>query len=432
MEKTRLMALALVLVVALATATPVAVLAVENQYRGPDDGGDQGQVEVVEVEEVRPQPLRVIVYFNTTLEKLVKVAYDVRNVSMPIVNWALNYNVTLGEAIIKRGDWFLERALNESSTGSARALAHAMVAAIIYSHAPVTAYPVLARVLRENLGENETITDTTVRAVCNLTLELKSVLSEAENTAVSLGYSVPNVVRVLEIRAESHLNASLKLLEEGFVREAFREALKAYHTYVLAYSKLLKSMLIRGLRLGLSEDEPLTQRLLKREVAREALERVAEKLPRAIRERVMERIRAGEIRDWRGLREAVRAEVEVRREQVVKASVETVAGVMTSLVMYIRTSPMVPGQVRDAVNEWLRENGFTTRFGVFERVDWEKLREYFKQLAGQVSREYGVVGLELLSKTVTVFQEMLRRETGVEVNLQQILAQILVQVEVRR
>jgi len=428
MEKTKLLALVLVMVVVLAIATPVAVVAVEDQYRGPDDGSDQDQVEVVEVEEIRPLPLKIIVFFNTTLEKLVKLAYDVRNVSMPVVNWALNYNVTLGEAIIRRGDWFLERALNESSSGSARALAHAMVAAIIYSHAPVTAYPVLARVVRENLGENETITNTTVQAVYNLTLEFKNVLSEAESIAVSLNYSVPDAVRVLEIRGESHLNASSRLLEEGFVREAFREALKAYHAYVLAYSKLLKSMLIRGLRLGLSEEEPLTQKLLKREVVKEALERVAEKLLRAIRERVREKIRTGEIRDWRGLREAVRAEVENRREIVVRSSVETVARVMTSLIAYIRMpDPRVPSEVRDAVNQWLDKNGFTTGFGVFKRVDWDKLHEYFKQLAENVSREYGVVGLELLSKTTAVFQEMLKQEIGVEVNLQQILAQVIVQ-----
>jgi len=428
MERSRLIGFALVLIIALAAATPVAVIATNNEYRGPENSENQEYVEV-EVGDTLPKPLRVIVYFNTTLEELVKLAYDVRNVSMPIVNWALKYNVTLGEDIIKRGDRFLERALNESSKNSTRALAHAMVAAIIYSHTPVTAQPVLAKVVRENLGENETVTNTTVQAVYSLTLELRDVLGEAKSIAVSLNYSVPDRVKALEITAEGYLNTSRRLLEEGFVKEAFRAVVKAYHTYVLAYSTLLKSMLTRGLHLG--QAEPLTPKLLKREVSREALERIAEKLPKPIRERVRERIRLGDVKDWKGLREAVRAEIEKQKELMNRASIETVAQVMTSLVMYMYASPAVAREARNAISTWLEEEGFTTKAGVFKRVEWQKVREYFRQLAENISRESGVSGLELLSKTIAVFHDLLKQKTGVDIDLQHILTQIVVKIEVK-
>ncbi len=367
----------------------------------------------------------VRVFNNVTFEQALDLAYTVRNITMPLLNWSSEHNVTLANVILRLGDRLLEKAINESSVNETRAKVFAMVAAIIYGHAPVTAYPVLAKTIRDNLGENNTITNDTVLAVYNKALELRNVLEQAETIAIEYNVSVPSQVNALKIIAEGLLNTSERLLDEGYTVLAFKYVVRAYHVYVIAYGMLVKNAFIVKLNLNIRPDEPLTHRLIVRKIKKEIVERILMRLPRWVRVRVIEKIKSGEVKTWSDLRRVIREEVEKYREMLMNKSIDVTANVMVMIVVYLARNPGVNITVQDAINQWLADHGFIKGFGRFGMIDFGALKQYFKELAYNVSKTYNVTGLELVYKVIQEFEKILSDEIGVDIDLIQVFEQII-------
>lgn len=368
---------------------------------------------------------RIRVFENISFEEILNLTYTVRDTVMPLINWSSSYNVTLATVLVRLGDMFLERAINVSETNETRAKVYAMIAAIIYGHAPVTAYPVLAKTIRENLSENHTITDTTVIAVYNRTLELKTILGEAKEIAEEHNISIPEKITALEIIAEGLLNTSRELLDEGYVILAFKYTVKAYHLYVIAYGVLVKSIFIQKLKLDIRPDEPLTRKLILRRIKREVLEKILKRLPKWVRERILERIRSGDVKTWHDLKRVIREEVEKYREKLRNKSIEITADIMTMIIIYIAWNPTVNSTIQDAIWEWLNNHGFVIGFGRHGIIDRRALKEYFRELALNVSLTYNVTGLELVFKVIVEFENILSEELGIDIDLSQIFTLII-------
>ncbi|MET1160859.1 MAG: hypothetical protein ABWW65_07855 [Thermoprotei archaeon] len=406
------------LVTSIITAVPVVVFSEE------DGEENEAEVEVeIELETGDNETEKPVLVINETLtfEEILDLAYTVRNISMPILNWSLEHNITLARNIIRLGDKFLERALNISETNATRAKAYAMVAAIIYGHAPVTAYPVLARTIREHVGVNHTIKDETVWAVYNKTVELKQVLQDAIDTALSLNITVPPQVDVLIAIGDGLLNTSKALLDKEYINKAFGFAVRAYHTYVRAYGVLIKSVFIEKLRLGARPEEPLTHRLCMRKLDEKVIGKILEKLPRHVREKVWEKIKRREIKTWKELEKAIREEVKKFRERLMEESVRVVADVLTALVLHVAYRLPPGNETHDAVWTWLVDHGFTKGFGHARVIDIRELRDYMLEFVRSVSTQYNVMGIELLLKAAEELESEIEAEVGTDIHLASIL-----------
>jgi len=398
---------------------------VVSQENGGDNEGNAG--ENVENEDNET----VVVNETITLDKLVELAYTVRNVTMPIVNWSLGYNVTLGLHMIKLGDRFLANALNE--TNSSRAKAFALVAAIHYSHALAAAYPLLGRVIRENLGENNTVTVETVDAVINVTRELSNVLEEAISIANSYNIATPDRVNILKIDAEGLLNTSIVLKNNGYIYAAFRKAVQAYHTYMRAYGVLVKAIFMVKLNLPRRFDEPLTPKLVMKKVRKEVMERYAERLPKWLRDSIIPKIRDGEIKSWEDLMKECRYEVQKRveefRRKYDEKSVETAVNVLLLLIMYAEYRLPIFNETHQAVDTWLDNHGITSGGMMGKVIRIEKLKDYLSGFVIDVKNRTGTTGLELVYRCIQEFQAVLRNETGKNADLVGLLQSLITMIK---
>jgi len=424
MEYTRLIGLIIVFaLLASMLYTPVVLIAQENMYRGPDDGSNDENIEEVNVETGVNETERVVVFKNISFNELLQIVYIVRDVAMPMLNWSKQYNVTLADVIIRLGNYFIEKALNESSTNETLAKAHLIVAAIIYSHAPATAYPVLAKTIREN-KENGTITNTTVYAILERISEIKNIIAQAEAILTENNITIPDVVNGLKTIGEGLENTTRILLERGYVKLAFGTAVKAYHLYVRIYGLLIKLVFIEKLGIRGKPDEPLTYRFVKREL--KVLEKIIDKLPERVRERVQERVRTGDVKSWSDLRRVVREEYERYEEKVLEQNIDTVAQVMVQLIRFIVLDPRIPREWKQAVLSWLNSKGFIEQgMGGLPRIDDLRLYGYFRDLARNITLNYGVKGLDLLKKTIEEFSSIIYSETGVRIDIQQVFMTII-------
>jgi hypothetical protein len=247
---------------------------------------------------------------NTSFEDVLKLAYTIRNITYPLYEWEIKYNTTVANVSLRLGDKFLEKALNISSEHPRTAMVYAFVAAIHYAHAPAYANPVLGRVIRINLGENNTITNNTVVAVIDTSKELRSILVGAIDYASSKGYNTTIPEKIMTW-ADERLDNATKELESGNITRAFHLAVSAYHGYVRSYSALVKIVFADFTK---SLVENITSTLVEQRTP--ISKRVLDVLPVGIREMVKEKLEAGEYKTIKDIVGHVKNETKRTMEQI--------------------------------------------------------------------------------------------------------------------
>ena len=274
--------------------------------------------------------LRVGFLLNTSFEDVLKLAYTIRNITYPLYEWEIEHNITAANVSLRLGDRFLERALNVSSEHPRLAAVYAFVAAIHYAHAPAYANPVLGRVIRSNLGENNTITENTVNAVINTSRELRSILVRAIDYAKNNGYNTTISEKIMNW-ADERLDNATKELESGNITCAFHLAVSAYHRYVKAYSILVKTVFADFIK---SQVENITSILVEKRAP--ISKRVLDALPVRIREMVREKLEAGEYKTIKDIVGHVKKETKRIMEQVWKREKEQLKNAIKNRVGEIK------------------------------------------------------------------------------------------------
>ena len=185
---------------------------------------------------------------NVTFEELLDLAYMIRNETYPLLDWAIEHNSTIAVRIKTRGDWFFEKAMEYRDIDERFAKAALVMAIITYSGAPVSAYQVLVITIRENRGENGTITNETVLAIHEIAGELRELVINARDYALENNVSLPYIVEGLILRGDYRLELSLQKLEENRTRLAFALAIAGYTDYTKAYGIIVRSTIIDFIR----------------------------------------------------------------------------------------------------------------------------------------------------------------------------------------
>jgi len=185
---------------------------------------------------------------NVTFEELLNLAYMIRNETYPLLDWAIEHNSTIAVRIKTRGDWFFEKAMEYRDIDERFAKAALVVAIITYSGAPVSAYQVLVITIRENRGENGTITNETVLAIHEIAGELRELVINARDYALENNVSLPYIVEGLILRGDYRLELSLQKLEENRTGLAFALAITGYTDYTKAYGIIVRSTIIDFIR----------------------------------------------------------------------------------------------------------------------------------------------------------------------------------------
>lgn len=357
--------------------------------------------------------VNITVRFNLTLpfDEALSLAYIVRNVSYPMFEWSLAQNITLAEVLLSRGDYFLEKAINVSSINETRATILALVAATLYSRAPITAYPVLGRTIRDSLGENNTLTNETVLAVIEKAEEIKSLVDEAKNIAEQYNVTPLKIVDFLVADATGKINTSLLLLEEGYLGRALSYAVRAYHEYTRAYSWIIKSVFIEKLNLGAVAR--ITDRILVRRFNEKIMEKIIEHMPEWVKARIMEKIRKGIIRDIKDLRKHIRLVVELYKERLENITINYIAKTLTSVIIL---GSRLPGPQGQAIREWMRNNGL---------INKRMLIEHIHSIVVKVHNETNATSIELLRLVLIELEREIEQDTGININLNIILHMII-------
>ena len=185
---------------------------------------------------------------NVTFEELLDLAYMIRNETYPLLDWAIEHNSTIAVKIKTRGDWFFEKAMEYRDIDERFAKAALVMAIITYSGAPVSAYQVLVITIRENRGENGTITNETVLAIHEIAGELRELVMNARDYALENNVSLPYIVEGLILRGDYRLELSLQKLEENRTRLSFALAIAGYTDYTKAYGIIVRSTIIDFIR----------------------------------------------------------------------------------------------------------------------------------------------------------------------------------------
>ncbi|MEM4582932.1 MAG: hypothetical protein QXD50_03635 [Desulfurococcaceae archaeon] len=259
--------------------------------------------------------LKVEILLNLTVNSALELAYTVRNITYELFQWEIKYNVTAAKIQLRLGDEFLEKSLN---TTTKNAIVYAFVATIHYSHAPALANPVLGRVIHDNLGENNTVTEQTVRAVNSTAYELRDLLVSAINYAKNSGYNT-SLPEFLLSKGDERLSEAETYLDQGNVTCAFRVAVSAYRTYVRAYGELVRSVIVQFLEKQINI-QLLTSKLV--EVKESSAKKLLNALPLQIREVIKEKVEKGELKNLSDVVEYVKKESIRVREQLMEREKE--------------------------------------------------------------------------------------------------------------
>ncbi len=353
--------------------------------------------------EIDEQDEKPIVWFelgNYTREQLIDLAYTVRNVTKPIIDWSLRYNSTLAARIVANGDYFLNLAINE--TNETLAKTYAFVAAVTYAHSPVTAYQVLAKTIRANESLDWEIR---VKKFYNLTVEFRNVTLEVKNKAIEFNITLPPIVDIALVYVEGGLNVSGKLIEQGYYKAAFRTLMRTYHLLVKINAIIVRSVFVVKLNLNVNPERPLGPVLARWRIRKEIMLRVCERLPPAVAEEIKSKIERNEIRNWKEFREEVRKRVEEYRDRVINEVFESVVNIVVAVIRFARFSS-------DAVNEWLDKNGFLGPRGILNE---DALKTYLMNLTREVYEKHG--WRNLLENVLLELQVRIRNETGKDVDL---------------
>ncbi|MEM0368251.1 MAG: hypothetical protein QXN57_02275 [Desulfurococcaceae archaeon] len=262
--------------------------------------------------------LKVEILLNLTVNSALELAYTVRNITYELFQWEIKYNVTAAKIQLSLGEGFLEKSLNTSKNTPRNAVVYAFVAAIHYSHAPALANPVLGRVIHDNLGENNTITEQTVRAVNSTAYELRDLLVSAINYAKNSGYNT-SLPEFLLSKGDERLSEAETYLDQGNVTCAFRVAVSAYRTYVRAYGVLVRSVIVQFLEKQINI-QLSTSKLV--EVKESQVKNLLNVLPLQIREVIKEKVEKGELKNLSDVVEYVKKESIRVREQLMEREKE--------------------------------------------------------------------------------------------------------------
>ncbi|MEM1790258.1 MAG: hypothetical protein QXT47_02770 [Desulfurococcaceae archaeon] len=371
--------------------TSIATVPVLAQNNGSASG---------EIDEQDEKPIVGFELGNYTREQLIDLAYTVRNVTKPIIDWSLRYNSTLAARIVANGDYFLNLAINE--TNETLAKTYAFVAAVTYAHSPVTAYQVLAKTIRADESLDWEIR---VKKFYNLTVEFRNVTLEVKNKAIEFNITLPPIVDIALEYVEEGLNVSGKLIEQGYYKAAFRTLMRTYHLLVKINAIIVRSVFVVKLNLNVNPERPLGPVLARWRIRKEIMLRVCERLPPAVAEEIKSKIERNEIRDWKEFREEVRKRMEEYRDRVINEAFESVVNIVVAVIRFARFSS-------DPVNEWLGKKGFLGPGGI---LDEEALKTYLMNLTREVYEKHG--WRNLLENVLLELQVRIRNETGKDVNL---------------
>lgn len=371
--------------------TSIATVPVLAQNNGSASG---------EIDEQDEKPIVGFELGNYTREQLIDLAYTVRNVTKPIIDWSLRYNSTLAARIVANGDYFLNLAINE--TNETLAKTYAFVAAVTYAHSPVTAYQVLAKTIRANESLDWEIR---VKKFYNLTVEFRNVTLEVKNKAIEFNITLPPIVDIALVYVEGGLNVSGKLIEQGYYKAAFRTLMRTYHLLVKINAIIVRSVFVVKLNLNVNPERPLGPVLARWRIRKEIMLRVCERLPPAVAEEIKSKIERNEIRNWKEFREEVRNRMEEYRDRVINEAFESVVNIVVAVIRFARFSS-------DAVNEWLDKNGFLGPRGILNE---EALKTYLMNLTREVYEKHG--WRNLLENVLLELQVRIRNETGKDVDL---------------
>jgi hypothetical protein len=322
------------------------------------------------------------------------LAYTMRNLTYSLLQWEIENNVQVANVSLTRGDFFLGKAIELGENNTQRAIVFAIVAAIHYSHAPAFANPVLAKIIPQTLDENGTLTNATVEAVLNKAVELKGLLEEAIVQVEEWNLTVPQLV-YWQIERGDNLTATAEELLETNLTESFRHAVGGYRAYIRGFAVLVKSVFVQKIRLAASDYEGLSNRLIVPRGLKLHLVIASERLPAEIRERVREKIEAGEIRNFKELAQYVRNEATQLREKYRARQIDAVAKILVDFI--IKLELRYPFLMR----QWRINNSIS---------NVTELYQYCRQLVEEVSKETGSTGLQLLYLSLYELQLRLRMD----------------------
>jgi len=322
------------------------------------------------------------------------LAYTMRNLTYSLLQWEIENNVQVANVSLTRGDFFLGKAIELGENNSQRAIVFAIVAAIHYSHAPAFANPVLAKIIPPTLDENGTLTNATVEAVLNKAVELKGLLEEAIVQVEEWNLTVPQLV-YWHIERGDNLTATAEELLETNLTESFRHAVGGYRAYIRGFAVLVKSVFAQKIRLAASDYEGLSNRLIVPRGLKPHLVIASERLPAEIRERVREKIEAGEIRNFKELAQYVRNEATQLRERYRAMQIDAVAKILVDFIIKLELRHPV------VMRAWRINNSIS---------NVTELYQYCRQLVEEVSKETGSTGLQLLYLSLYELQLRLRMD----------------------
>ncbi len=345
---------------------------------------------------------------NITYDKAIQIAYLVKNESMPILRWALSYNVTLAKVIIKRGDALLQQAVRAASTNQTVAKHLAIRAALIYGLAPATAYIVLQKTINNNLGENRTVTNQTVIAVLRLVGEMRKLVGNVARIAENLSIALPPELKINTIIADGEADIALKLLKNGFVKAALAESIKAYNTYVKTYGLIIVSSVAE--KLGFKHPVDLFTLIRRVEINPMIIKKIIDRLPPLVRDRIMAMIKERRIAE---IRIAIHRETRIVAKKINHASIDTIAKIATGVLVMASGYP----DTARAVMKWRAQKNLMNPI---------KLHEYVRNITHRLYNKTGFTGIKLLNIVLMTLSHEINKTTGARINLVQLFKTTMV------
>ncbi|MEM1628537.1 MAG: hypothetical protein QXP02_04240 [Desulfurococcaceae archaeon] len=322
-----------------------------------------------------------------SFEEALNMAYVIRNMTYELFEWEISYNLTVANKSLSIGDLFINRAIEMNAEGNVkRAIAFAIVAASHYSHAPAFANAVLARVVPATMV-NGTISNETVEAVIKVAGELKQILTNAVEYAVSNNYNVSTRVYSLIERGDHAISMANDLLSQGNVTGAFAYSVIGYRSYVKAYSLLVKETYAQSIKIALSDN--VTSSVIKRVEKPWLPSGLIDKLPEEIRETIRKRLENATGKGLGEIIDKVREEVEARIEERSRKELEIVASILEKTIN------------QTALKEMVKD---------------KSLREFCRELIIEIRSKTNTTGLQLLRDSLNELQQRLR-ERGIDIQV---------------
>ena len=345
---------------------------------------------------------------NITYDKAIQIAYLVKNESMPILRWALSYNVTLAKVIIKRGDALLQQAVRAASTNQTVAKHLAIRAALIYGLAPATAYIVLQKTINNNLGENRTVANQTVVAVLRLVGEMRKLVGNVASIAENFGIALPPELKINTIIADGEADIALKLLKNGFVKAALVESIKAYNTYVKTYGLIIVSSVAE--KLGFKHPVDLLTLIRRAEINPMIIKKIIDRLPPIVRDRIMVMIKERKIAE---IRIAIHREARIVAEKINHASIDTIAKIATGVLVMASGYP----DTARAVMKWRAQKNLMNPI---------KLYEYVRNITHRLYNRTGATGIKLLDIVLMTLGHEINKTANAHIDLVQLFKTTMV------